>query len=72
MTGRKTSACSDRCRARKSRRARVPLPVSEANAIRESLMAALEAVWEAKATLERRQNAWTLKRPTVLRGRTST
>ena len=26
MPGRKTSACSDRCRARKSRLARVPLP----------------------------------------------
>jgi len=53
MTGRRTSACSDRCRAAKSRRQRVPLPVAEAKMIRESLTTALEAVWEAKATLER-------------------
>ncbi len=53
MTGRKTSACSDKCRAAKSRRRRVPLPVTEAKAIRDSLTAALEAVWEAKAVLER-------------------
>ena len=53
MTGRKTSACSDRCRAAKSRRQRVPLPVAEAKMIRESLTTALEAVWEAKAMLEK-------------------
>ena len=51
--GRKTSACSEKCRARKSRLARIPLPVAEAKAIRASLTAALEAVWEAKATLEK-------------------
>lgn len=54
LTGRKTSACSDRCRAAKSRRRRVPLPVAEA--IRASLSAALEAVYEAKTALERYGN----------------
>ena len=53
MTGRQTSACSDKCRATKSRRKRVPLPVADWRAIRASLTAALEAVWEAKATLEK-------------------
>jgi len=53
MQGRRTSACSDRCRAAKSRCRRVPLLVAEAQAIRASLATALEAVWEAKATLER-------------------
>jgi predicted nucleic acid-binding Zn ribbon protein len=53
MTGRKTSACSDKCRAAKSRRRRVPLPVAEARAIRASLTTALEAVCKAKATLEK-------------------
>jgi hypothetical protein len=53
MTKPQTSACSDRCRATKSRRKRVPLPVTEWREIRASLTAALEAVWEAKATLER-------------------
>jgi predicted nucleic acid-binding Zn ribbon protein len=53
MTGRQTSACSDRCRATKSRQRRIPLPVAEAKMIRASLTTALEAVWEAKATLER-------------------
>ena len=53
MTGRQTSACSDRCRATKSRRKRVPVPVGEYRDIRASLTAALEAVWEAKATLEK-------------------
>jgi hypothetical protein len=53
MTGRKTSACSDRCRAAKSRRKRVPLPVDKYRDIRASLTAALEAVWEARAALER-------------------
>jgi len=58
MPGRKTSADSDKRRAAKSRRARVSLPVDEVKAIRECLAAALEAVWEAKPTLERRQSAW--------------
>jgi hypothetical protein len=46
MTGRRRSACSDRCRAAKSRRGRLPLPVAEANTIRASLTTALEAVLE--------------------------
>jgi len=53
LRGRQTSACSDKCRAAKSRRRRVPLPVAEAQAIRADLTRALEAVWEAKATLEK-------------------
>jgi len=53
LRGRQRSACSDRCRAAKSRRGRLPLPVAEANTIRASLTTALEAVWEAKAVLER-------------------
>jgi hypothetical protein len=53
MTGRQASACSDKCRATKSRRKRAPLPVGEWRDIRASLTVALEAVWEAKATLER-------------------
>jgi len=53
MAGRKTSACSVKCRAKKSRRARVPLPVAEAKNIRARLTLALEAVWEAKATMEK-------------------
>jgi hypothetical protein len=48
-----------------------PFPVAEPTAIRASLTAALEPVWEAKVTLERRQNAWTVKGPPILRGRTS-
>ena len=53
MTGRKTSACSDKCRAAKSRKRRVPLPVTEAKEIQASLTAALNAVWDAKNTLDR-------------------
>jgi hypothetical protein len=34
MTVRKTSACSDRCRAAKSRQRRIPFPVAETKAIR--------------------------------------
>ena len=56
MLGRKTSACSDRCRAAKSRGRRVPLPIAEAKAIRASLATALEAVSDAKTTLERYGN----------------
>jgi hypothetical protein len=44
MRGRKTSACSDRCRAATSRWTRIPLPVVEARAIRESRGAILEPV----------------------------
>jgi predicted nucleic acid-binding Zn ribbon protein len=52
MPGRRRSACSDKCRATKTRTRRVPLPVSEAQAIRASLTAIIDAAWEAKATLE--------------------
>ncbi len=44
--------CSARCRAAKSRRRRVPLPISEAKEIRAQLTVVLEAVWEAKTTLD--------------------
>ncbi len=53
MTGRRTAACSGRCRAAKSRHQRVPLSRAEAQAIRASLTTALQAVWEVKATLEK-------------------
>jgi hypothetical protein len=53
LTGRQRSACSPKHRAALCRRKRVPLPVAEYQDIRASLTAALEAVWEAKATLER-------------------
>lgn len=56
MTGRKTSACSDRCRAAKSRRARVPLPLSEAREMKASLTTILETAWAVRATLERYGN----------------
>ena len=52
MAGRKTSVCSDKCRAAKRRRRRVPLPVAEAQAIRAKLTAALRTIDEAKATWE--------------------
>jgi predicted nucleic acid-binding Zn ribbon protein len=45
MTERKTSACSDRCRARKSRLARLALPVSEAREIKALLMTILDSAW---------------------------
>jgi predicted nucleic acid-binding Zn ribbon protein len=51
LTGRQISACSDRCRVAKSRRQRVPLPVAQT--IRASLTIALDAVCEAKRTLEK-------------------
>jgi len=55
MTGRRTCACSDKCRAAKSRRRRVALPVDEAKMMQESLTAALESLCQVKTTLERRQ-----------------
>ena len=45
--------CSARCRCAAWQRRRVALPVAEARAIRARLAAALEAVWDAKNTLER-------------------
>lgn len=54
LTGRpQQKCCSPRCRAAKSRRARVPLPVAEAREIKVSLTTILEAAWQIKATLER-------------------
>ena len=54
LTGRpQQKCCSARCRAAKSRRQRVPLPRDTERDIRAKLAAALEAVFEAKATLER-------------------
>jgi predicted nucleic acid-binding Zn ribbon protein len=53
MSGRQTTACSDRCRAAKSRRARVPLLVREVREIRARSTTILERAWEIKATLER-------------------
>jgi hypothetical protein len=53
LTSRKTSACSDRCRAAKSRQRRIPLRGAETNAIRTSRITALEAVAEVKTTLEK-------------------
>ena len=46
LKGRQTSACSDKCRAAKSRRTRVPIPVDKYRDILASLTA-------AKATLEK-------------------
>ncbi len=51
MTGRRTSACSDRCRAAKSRRTRIPLPIAEAREIKAGLTMLLDTVWHMKATL---------------------
>ena len=53
MTGGQTSACSGKCRAIKSRRRRILLPADEDTAIRAKLRSAMEAIWEANATLER-------------------
>ena len=53
MRERHASACSDRCRAAKRRRRRVPVPATEAKAIREGLTTILETAWEIKATLEK-------------------
>jgi predicted nucleic acid-binding Zn ribbon protein len=53
MPGRRTSACSDRCRAAESRRRVIPLPVAEATALRASLTRALPAVEGSKAAMAR-------------------
>jgi hypothetical protein len=52
MTGLKTLACSDKCRARKSRMRRVPLPMAEARTITANLTTVLETAWAIKARLE--------------------
>ena len=53
LTGRQKSACSPKHRAAVSRRTRVHLPVDEAREIRAKLATIRDAVWEAKATLEK-------------------
>ncbi len=54
LTGRpQQKCCSARCRAAKSRRARVPIPVAEAQEMRARLTTILETAWEIKAALER-------------------
>lgn len=53
MPGRKTSVCSDRCRAAKSRLARLPLPMTETRNMNAQLTTILETAREIKATLER-------------------
>jgi hypothetical protein len=45
--------CSTRCRCAAWQRRRVAMPAAEARAIRARLTTALEAVWDAKTTLER-------------------
>ncbi len=53
LRGRQTSACSDKCRAAKSRRKRVPIPAQDLRGIRDGLVALLDTLWEVKATLEK-------------------
>ena len=56
LRGRQRNACSDKCRAAKSRMGRVPLPVAEARELRAKLTMILEMAYEAKATLEKYGN----------------
>jgi len=53
LQGRQTSACSDRCRAAKSRRARIPVKAEELQAIQSLVKTTLESLWEVKANLDR-------------------
>jgi hypothetical protein len=53
MTGRKTSACSDRCRAVLSRRRRIPVPREQFLAIGWMLQALLEESYRAKMAVEK-------------------
>ncbi len=54
LTGRpQQKCCSARCRAAKSRRRRLPLPVAAAREIKASLTMILDTAWQIKATLER-------------------
>ncbi len=46
------ACCSGRCRAAKSRRARVPVKAEDARVLREALITLLDAAWELKVTLE--------------------
>jgi predicted nucleic acid-binding Zn ribbon protein len=45
--------CSGKCRAIKSRRKRILIERKDLQEIRRALVSSLEAVWEAKATLDR-------------------
>ncbi len=53
LRGRQTSACSDKHRAAKSRRARVPIPAQDLRGLRDGLVAMLDTLWEIKVTLEK-------------------
>ncbi len=53
LRGRQTSACSDKCRAAKSRRKRVPIPAQDLRGLRDGVVALLDSLWEMKATLEK-------------------
>ncbi len=53
LRGRQTSACSDKHRAAKSRRARVPISAQDLRGLRDGLVALLDSLWEIKATLEK-------------------
>lgn len=53
LTGCQRSACSDRCRAAKSRRARIPVKAEELRNLRALVTTTLESLWEAKAKLDR-------------------
>ncbi len=52
LKGRQTSACSDKHRAAKSRRKRVPIPAQDLRGLRDGLVAMLDSLWEMKARLE--------------------
>ncbi len=52
LKGRQKSACSGRCRAAKSRRARIPVKAEDARLLREALITLLDIAWELKVTLE--------------------
>ncbi len=53
LKGRQTTACSDKHRAAKSRRARVPIPAQDLRGLRDGLVSMLDSLWEVKATLEK-------------------
>ncbi len=58
LTGRpQQKCCSAKCRAAKSRRKRVHIPMADAKEIRASLTDALEAVWGARTMLDRHLGA---------------
>ncbi len=52
LKGRQISACSNRCRATKSRRARVLVKTEDGRILRDALVTLLDAAWEMKVTLE--------------------